>query len=179
MVRDGNRISTSGVAPPFLRIPQVALTEGGFAFGLGDDFSIHVFSRQGVHVATIRWDRPLRRVTPAMIQHYHEQLAEGASNEQIRRAQQRMLERVPMPTTLPAYDRFLGDEVGNLWVREYQAPGDAEQLWHVFDIDGRLLGPVRLPLRFEPAQAGDRFVLGVWRDPDDVPYVRMYALLKP
>jgi hypothetical protein len=35
------------------------------------------------------------------------------------------------------------------------------------------------PARFTPFEIGPDYVLGVWRDADDVEHVQMYELVKP
>ncbi len=68
---------------------------------------------------------------------------------------------------------------GYLWVRAYDVPGHEANSWSVFDAEGTLLGAVELPSDLEPHDIGPDYVLGVWRDADDVEHVRMYALVKP
>jgi hypothetical protein len=48
--------------------------------------------------------------------------------------------------------------------------------WRVFDKAGKWLGTVTLPARFNPMDIGTDYVLGLWRDEDDVEHVRMYRL---
>ena len=36
-----------------------------------------------------------------------------------------------------------------------------------------------MPARFEPRHIGSDYVLGVWRNDDDVEHVMMYELVKP
>jgi hypothetical protein len=43
--------------------------------------------------------------------------------------------------------------------------------WDVFDSEGRYLGVVTLPDRFEPVEFAEEDVYGVWRDELDVEYV--------
>jgi hypothetical protein len=86
----------------------------------------------------------------------------------------------------PAYFTFhLGYE-GSLWVQPVRPPGDlpdeemarynfAEDFgdfgWEVFDGEGRFLGVVEMPYRFQPRTfLGDK-IYGVWRDDLDVQYV--------
>ena len=86
---------------------------------------------------------------------------------------------MPFPTHMPAYNSFLVDADGGLWIEEYNRPGDIGPRWTVFDPDGVLLGPVPFPPRFSPRDIGPDYVLGVWRDADDVEHVQLYDLIKP
>ncbi len=40
-------------------------------------------------------------------------------------------------------------------------------------------GTLGLPPRFQPLDIGPDYILGLWRDADDVEHVRMYQLVKP
>jgi hypothetical protein len=51
--------------------------------------------------------------------------------------------------------------------------------WRVFDPSGIWLGTVTLPARFNPMDIGKDYVLGLWRDEDDVEHIRIYRLRKP
>ena len=51
--------------------------------------------------------------------------------------------------------------------------------WDVFSPAGVWLGRVELPASFTPLEIGADYVAGLWRDADDVEFVRFYRLLKP
>ena len=86
---------------------------------------------------------------------------------------------MPLPETYPAYTGIALSAEGYLWVREYDLPGNEANNWSVFDAEGTLLGTLGLPPRFRPLDIGPDYILGVWRDEDDVEHVRMYDLVKP
>lgn len=71
------------------------------------------------------------------------------------------------------------DRRGNLWVENYPAPGTSMNFWSVFDVEGFFLGRVTMPHEFSPLDIGPDYVLGLWRDEDDVEHVRMYELIEP
>jgi hypothetical protein len=81
--------------------------------------------------------------------------------------------------TFPAYFYLQADEVGNLWVQEYSALIGEGRVWSVFDPAGVYLGDVEMPERFRVFQIGEGWVLGHWRDADDVEHVRLYPITKP
>ncbi len=66
-----------------------------------------------------------------------------------------------------------------MWVREYDLPGNEANNWWVFDAEGTLQGTLGLPPRFQPLDIGPDYILGLWRDADDVEHVRLYGLVKP
>ena len=107
-----------------------------------------------------------------------------------RRLYERMLREMPVPSTMPAFGvrrwrtgyaehPIHVDALGNLWVREYNRPGNLSSRWSVFDSEGRLLGPVRLPDGLVPLDIGRNYKLGLVKDEFDVEYVQLYDLIKP
>lgn len=84
----------------------------------------------------------------------------------------------------PAYANLMTGPEGTLWVQPLQTPDEVMELggafdiqdmgsadWNVFDADGRLLGAVRMPLRFNPLLFRDDAIYGVLCDDLDVQYV--------
>ena len=80
---------------------------------------------------------------------------------------------------MPAYQALFADDVGNLWVRDYQAPDEMNPPWQVFNQEGTWLGRVSAIPGFTPGQIGADFALGVWKDDMGVEHVRLYRLVKP
>ncbi len=103
----------------------------------------------------------------------------GVGSDEERESLAKTLNQIPVPETFPAYEKVEIDEEGNVWVHEFAKPGDAQATWAVFDSTGILLGRLAAPPRFEPHDIGSDYVLGVWRDADDVEHVMMYELVKP
>lgn len=85
------------------------------------------------------------------------------------------------PERLPSASELMSDTAGNVWVRPFVTPSAEEEApsFMVFDPEGRRLGRVAFPPRFEPrAITADR-VYGVWTDELDVEHVRVYEPRKP
>jgi hypothetical protein len=72
----------------------------------------------------------------------------------------------------PAYETFLLDRAGNLWVQEY-APGKPLQ-FQVYDRDGTLIARTALPEGVRPLDIGKDYVLGSAKDGDGLEQVRLY-----
>jgi hypothetical protein len=66
-----------------------------------------------------------------------------------------------------AQDMAEGQEEGF----EFDAQDIGSPEWEVFDSEGRYLGVVTLPDRFQPVNVKDNFLYGVWRDELDVQYI--------
>ncbi|UCG87517.1 MAG: hypothetical protein JSW71_02940 [Gemmatimonadota bacterium] len=93
-----------------------------------------------------------------------------------RRDARERYDEMPVAEMMPAYAELEVDDVGNLWVRNYDPDSDLSQTWTVFDPDGQMLGAVRMPADLRVTHIGVDFVLGVWRDDLDVEHVRLYEL---
>ncbi|MDH3731987.1 MAG: 6-bladed beta-propeller [Gemmatimonadota bacterium] len=94
--------------------------------------------------------------------------------------------RVGFAEFFPAFYMLRLGPDGSMWVQPVQSPADLsdEEIerynfiedfgapgWDVFDAEGRYLGVVEMPPRFQPRTfVGDR-IYGVWRDDLDVQYI--------
>jgi hypothetical protein len=83
-----------------------------------------------------------------------------------------------VPETMQAYSDLKADDLGNLWVQEFDPDADGSRSWSVFDSDGRMLGSVLLPVDSRPTHIGEDFLLGIWRDDLEGERVQMYGLMK-
>jgi hypothetical protein len=89
---------------------------------------------------------------------------------------ERFLTEIVPPDSLPAVERLLFDPENHLWVERRGPLGRLRGELDVFAVDGAFLGAVAIPGRFTPMEIGVDYVLGVFRDGDDVPFVRLYEL---
>ena len=154
----------------------------GDHFYVGDNatYEIKVYSLNGGLDLLIRKQHTHVSVTQDDIEVVRsETLARMRTDEVRRRVRQALRERPAAPATMPAFAPEIRiDEVGNLWVQQYNRPKDKVPRWTVFDQDGVLLGSLTFPVAFSPLDIGPDYVLGLWRDADDVEHVRMYELIK-
>ena len=84
----------------------------------------------------------------------------------------------PSDHTFSAVSGLRVDDLGNVWVREFQRDPDAAGRWNVFDPGGDRIAIARTPSRLWPFQIGEDFVLSVWRDALDVEHVELRRLRK-
>lgn len=113
----------------------------------------------------------------------------GAVDPRLLAQRKKMMEEVSFARHLPAYQTMLVDSGRNLWVSDatlewFLGQGFSRVLstptsWRVFDPSGRWLGTVTMPARFRVMDIGNDYVLGLWRDADDVEHIRLYRLNKP
>jgi hypothetical protein len=81
------------------------------------------------------------------------------------------------PTTKPAFAGLLADRVGNLWIQEHSRIGEPQR-YIVIDREGRWLGLIAAPRGVTVLEIGDDYLLGVWKNEDDVEFLRVYSLIK-
>lgn len=161
---------------PFTIAPQFAVGDSTVYVGDGDAYAIRAYDpRTGRVTRRIRLDRPTRPVTDEMLAEYVEWSVAQADPARAP-ALRESYEAMPIPETMPAYERLLVDGTGDLWVADFRAPGDEARRWTVFDPTGRVLGTVRTPDDVYIHEIGPDWILGVRRDELDIPYVVMYRL---
>lgn len=131
----------------------------------------------GQVVRTIRTDAQPRRVTQTMID---EALNPSPYQGPALATEGRRSTRPPMqlPDVLPAIASMQVDKNGYLWVRRYFLPSDPEHEWWIYEPNGRLVGTLSHSTRFRVTEIGADYILGLWRDEDDVQTVHRYSLLK-
>jgi len=78
------------------------------------------------------------------------------------------------PSLLPAYDRVLAAADGHVWAQVYESDLASAHEWDVFDSQRRFVGRVHVAAGFYPMVISADAVVGVWRDPMGVEYVRAY-----
>ncbi|HEX2206760.1 MAG TPA: hypothetical protein VHG93_03705 [Longimicrobium sp.] len=158
---------------PFMRNVHTATSGDRYWQGTNDAYEIVLRRADGTPERIVR-----RVVEPVPVR--------GAYLDSLRRVQVaehgaeagKSLDKVQLPEHLPAFERLLVDDAGNLWVQRTPFPGSVPAEWDVFDGEGRMMATVRMPAGFRATHLGDDFALGVWTDEDGVEYVRMYALAR-
>lgn len=163
---------------------------GRIAWGVGDTYTITLRGPEG---DTLRaFGRPLEAepVTASEAGQARVSLRERARevSDQVAR-----LEDYELPETKPLFEGIVADRTGHWWVRRFRwllrdagggegetrDPASLPPLRHdVFDPEGRFLGTVETPV-MRIMEIGRDFVAGVEEDELGVPYVAVYALVKP
>ncbi len=166
------------MAAPFGRSTEVFVTRNDFYVASNDSYKLRRFNRDGQLLSIVRRIVEPLAVTEEDVSELRRSHLEGSS-EQTRSVIEDMLDEMPLPLTMPSYEHARVDALSNVWVKEYNRPGDNTPRWSVFDSSGVWLGTLTFPVRFEPLDIGSDYVLGLWRNEDDVEHVRMYQLVKP
>jgi hypothetical protein len=150
--------------------------------GTSDSYEIRVLSPDAKLRRLIRYARTLRPVTDADKHAYGERMknvrmpaAANAMMDQFRK----VMTEVEFPEIMPAYGLLMVDAEQNLWVADVTASDDQPTRWSVFDHDGRLLGSLTMPARFQARDIGSDYVLGEMTDETEIERVLLYRLIKP
>lgn len=179
-VRAGPVISQRNLL--FGRDSYVATAQERVFVGESDRFVIDILDFGGGMLASIRRAGELRPVPPGDLARARDAARQAANRNREQAARMAGVAlpgadaEVPARSTVPAFDRLLGDSEGYLWVRDFlAAPGDVPR-WSVFDMEGRWVATVRTPAGVEVYQIGPDWLLGRGRDELEVEYVRLYRL---
>ena len=169
------------------------LDDGRIVIGRNDRYSFQVFSPDGTLERVISRPAVPVPVTAADQQAYRsvmrklvgEQLASsgGAESPATIAYVDRMMKDMQFAEYFPVYANLMAGPDNTLWVQHFpniaatleSAEPDLQNLtspdWDVFDSQGRLLGAVTLPERFNGVRAAGNAIYGVQRDELDVQHV--------
>jgi hypothetical protein len=157
------------------RTGQVIATGSTFVAGDASAMEVKRYSTTGAVLETHRVPIPRKAVTPADIAAFKRTSLARVSGDPA--VAQRRVEEMPYPQQYPAYERFLVDARGRIWLKEYVYPAGPNRWW-ILEPRTREALAVLLPARFVPTEIGTSDVVGIWRDEDDVEHVRVYRLLR-
>lgn len=189
-VPSGKTFQLGGQRPEvelFATEPAWALYGNGVLYGVNDDYRFGVYGAGGALARVV--SKPF---TPREISEADEQAMMaaferlwkqfGLTQEQV--AAQRQI--IKFADRYPAYLQMLEGVDGSIWVQHVQSPADlpaemqesynpqldlGSRDWDVFDAEGRYLGVVTMPVRFQPVRFLGDAIYGIQRDELDVQYV--------
>jgi hypothetical protein len=162
---------------------------GRVAFGMNSEYRIELRSEDGTveRILTKPFTRePVTEADKEAFKGFLKEMWMQTLPPQARRPEviDRLLGMIQFGDKYPAYYRMLGGPNGSLWVQHLvsakhvqEAGGefDIQNLgspdWDVFDSQGRFLGVIRTPDKFQPMVVAGQQIYGVWRDADDVQHV--------
>lgn len=98
-------------------------------------------------------------------------------SEQVRDIWRANLERnTRYAEVFPFHDRLMLGDDGALWVEGWRRHDDEGRRFVIYDTTGRAIARAELPERMRPLQVGPEYLVGMWRDPDDVPHLRVWRV---
>jgi hypothetical protein len=196
-VPSGKTFSFAGGAPEFnffTAEPQWALFGDKLLYGVNDEFRIGVYGPGGglERVVSKPFERaPVGQADQDAIVATLERLWKDAGVPQQAVAQ--LKTAIHFAPNYPAYAQMLAGPEGSFWVQRLQSLADlsAEEradfnplfdlgspAWDVFDGEGRYLGVVTMPRRFQPMRFVEDKIYGIQRDELDVQYIVRLGVVK-
>ena len=143
----------------------------------GPDFRVRVLEGGGLReIYGVK--RGARAVASSDIDAYRA-FVEEYIPEQMRQEYLAAMESEARPDLLPGYDRVLASADGHVWAQVYESDLGAPHEWEVFDGQRRFVGQVHVWSGFYPMVITRDALVGVWRDPMGVEYVRAYRFTRP
>jgi hypothetical protein len=196
-VPSGKTFALGGQRPEvklFASEPAWALYGSEVLYGMNDRYGFGIYARGGAPRRMV--EKPF---TPAPIGHADQQAMMtafeklwkqfGLTQEQVAVAKQ----AIKFAERYPAYYQILEGIDGSVWVQGVQSPSNlppemqesynpqldiGSRDWDVFDAEGRYLGVVTMPIRFQPVRfLGDK-IYGIQRDELDVQYVVVLRVVR-
>lgn len=189
-VPSGKTLSFAGGAPQvtvFSPEPSWALLGDKILYGVNDNYRIGVYAPGGQLERVI--EKPYERasVTEDDKQTYKDLIARTAAAQGAPpQAVQQFLSTLRFEEHYPAYAQMFAGPDGSVLVQGVRSPASlspeerenfnpqydlASPDWDVFDTEGRYLGVIRMPLRFQPVTFVGSTIYGIRRDELDVQYV--------
>lgn len=160
------------------------MSNGRLVHGRNDTYRLHLLDGDGAveRVITKPFERsPVSEADRAALLDILRQSMEGRAAPQ---AIAQFLSRVQFADNYPAYARILGGPKNTIWVqrirtaemaqregREFNPQDIGAREWDIFDDEGRLLGVLTMPPRFQPLRIVGSDVYGVQRDELDVQHL--------
>ena len=138
--------------------------------------AIDVFSAQGRKLHQIKPTLQLAPLTAAL----HKAWADSvAGTLPVTRAEALgFVNSLRYPDVLPAYDMIIVDDAGNLWARQFLAPGARMGTWMIFDKAGRQTARMTMPASMSVMQVGSNFLVALTGGKDENEVVTVYRLLR-
>jgi len=193
----GRTLNLGGAAPEinvFAAEPLWDVTqELGVLYGVNNAYRISWYGQDGSleRVITMPHEpKPVSESDQRVIMQFLERQARdaGAPPE----AMQQLRAMIKFGEFIPAFSAILTGPDNTIWVQHQRSLADAteEELeefnlieesgapdWDVFDDQGRYLGIVTMPPRFQPRGFDGNNMYGVWRDDLDVQYVMRLRIM--
>jgi hypothetical protein len=189
-VPSGKTFALGGQRPEvklFASEPAWALYGNDVLYGVNDDYRFGVYAAGGTLKRLIAKPFTPREVSEAdqlAMMNAFERLwkAFGLTQDQVAQAKQ----TIKFADRYPAYLQMLEGVDGSIWVQGVQSPTNlppemqdsynpqldfGSRTWDVFDAEGRYLGVVNMPPRFQPVRFLGNVIYGIQRDELDVQYV--------
>jgi len=166
--------------------------EDGLCFAVNDVFRLSIYDEAGDLKRVVSIPAERKPVTEADVDFFMETVKRLLAEQGVPQQQSEIvLSTFNFADYFPAFLQMMPGPEGSLWVQRVQEPTGmtAEErenwnplldlgasAWDVLDSEGRYLGVVDMPHRFQPVTFEGDLIYGIWRDEFDVQYVRVLKI---
>lgn len=173
-----------GLSHPFWVRPHFALHPTGrsVAAAVQPEWEIRILGSGGEVMRIIQAPVPRTPIDRQVLDEYRSTLpVEAAMRGLTLEEGEALVSAFEFPDSVPAIGGLIWDSQENLWVGRRSSTTDwFPRRFDVFSPEGRWLSTVDLPDgRHHLLRIGPDFVLAVWYDESDVPFLRRYRIEKP
>lgn len=164
--------------------------QGHVVFGMNSEYTLNVHDAEGALTRLVRMPFERQPVTEDDKQAFTRFISEAWRNAGVPpAAMDQMMASLGFADHYPAFASLLGGPQNTIWVQhvrtaaqvaesggEFSAQDVGAADWDVLDAEGRFLGVLNLPQRFQPLRAAGNRIYGVWRDDLDVQHVMVLSV---
>lgn len=165
----------SATVPPFASNTSWGLGPSDGTIVAADNAvpQVQFFAADGGHLVA-RWSASRESVAAGEVEEWKD-LQRSAPWAQRRLPQrERAWAAMDLPVSKPYYGRASTGSDGTVWLGPAETDGKG---WVALGPDGRFVGVAGLSSRFVPMDSGPGWLLGLYRDEQDVEFLRLYELI--
>jgi hypothetical protein len=167
--------------------------DDGLCFGVNDVFRLSMFDALGTLSRIVSVPVERKPVTDADIEFFMETVDRLLDEQGVPPEQAEIVKSTfNFAEFFPAFLQMMPGPNGSLWVQRVQEPtgmtAEEREVWNplldlgatewdILDAEGRYLGVLDVPHRFQPVTFEGDLVFGIWRDEFDVQYVRVMRVV--
>lgn len=140
-----------------------------------DSYELHAYDSDGILTRVVRRDHDLRAPIRTELDAWFAG-SYGDRSEEDQARLHALFEGMTLVEFFPAFSALQSDPLGYLWVQEYRFPEQDENVWTVFDGDGRVQGFVETPPDLDVFEIGEDYILGTTTDELGVERVQLWPL---
>lgn len=199
-LKSGNTVDFSGGLPRirmFEAEPVWTLdSNGALVHAVNSEYRFEVLNADGTVAYIVRKPFERKAVTDADKEGFRKLMKDAFEKQGVPpQMMEPILNNVSFAEFYPAFAQLMGGPDGTIWVQQIQSADDiaarnsgdqapaefnpqdiGSPRWDIFDTEGRFLGTIELPERFQPVRVIDNHIYGIWRDDLDVQYVKRLTI---
>ena len=165
---------------PFAKNFHFDSWEGSVVTGTAEGMEVQVWDATDGLLSIFRYPALDLTVTQEDQDAFWESALSGDLSPEQRRATTEILQALPFPETRASFTELRVDSDGDVWLKTGADRSNQAALneWTVFSSSGEMLGALTLPRDLTVLAIDTDEILGVWKNPMGVEFIRVYELRK-